>query len=216
MQNKKGKLVVISGFSGAGKGTTVKYLIENFGNYALSISATSRKKRPGEEDGTHYFFISKSEFEELIANDDLLEYTKYSDNYYGTPKGFVDEKLKSGQNVLLEIEINGAMNVKSKFDEAILIFLTAPSYEDLISRLRNRNTETDDQIKSRLKIALNEASGAYKYDYVIINENVEETARIINNIINGDSETIEKENAKRDNTIKLINEIRTSIDKSIK
>lgn len=216
MQNKKGKLVVISGFSGAGKGTTVKYLIDHFDNYALSISATSRNKRPGEEDGTHYFFISKSEFEELISNDDLLEYTKYSDNYYGTPKGFVDEKLKSGQNVLLEIEINGAMNVKAKFNEAILIFLTAPSYEDLISRLKNRNTETDEQIKSRLKIALNEASGASRYDYVIINHDVGESASIINDIISDNVDTINKVNSDRKKVLDIIDEIKDSIEKFVK
>ena len=216
MQNKKGKLVVISGFSGAGKGTTVKYLIDHFDNYALSISATSRNKRPGEEDGTHYFFISKSEFEELISNDDLLEYTKYSDNYYGTPKGFVDEKLKSGQNVLLEIEINGAMNVKAKFNEAILIFLTAPSYEDLISRLKNRNTETDEQIKSRLKIALNEASGASRYDYVIINHDVGESASIINDIISDNVDTINKVNSDRKKVLDIIDEIIVSIEKFVK
>jgi guanylate kinase len=216
MQNKKGKLVVISGFSGAGKGTTVKYLIDHFDNYALSISATSRNKRPGEEDGTHYFFISKSEFEELISNDDLLEYTKYSDNYYGTPKGFVDEKLKSGQNVLLEIEINGAMNVKAKFNEAILIFLTAPSYQDLISRLKNRNTETDEQIKSRLKIALNEASGASRYDYVIINHDVGESASIINDIISDNVDTINKVNSDRKKVLDIIDEIKDSIEKFVK
>lgn len=216
MQKKCGKLIVISGFSGAGKGTIVKYLIENYDDYALSISATSRNKRPTEEDGKHYFFITKTEFEDLISNDGLLEYTNYSGNYYGTPKSFVNEKLKASENVILEIEMNGAMNVKGKYNDAILIFIIAPSFESLIARLRGRNTETEEQIKSRLKIALNEASGASKYDYVIINEDAEESAAIVNNIIRGDLDTINKINNDRPRALNIINEIKDSIEKFVR
>ena len=181
MQKKCGKLIVISGFSGAGKGTIVKYLIDNYDDYALSISATSRNKRPTEEDGKHYFFITKTEFEDLISNDGLLEYTNYSGNYYGTPKSFVNEKLKASENVI-----------------------------------RGRNTETEEQIKSRLKIALNEASGASKYDYVIINEDAEESAAIVNNIIRGDLDTINKINNDRPRALNIINEIKDSIEKFVR
>ncbi len=215
MQNKSGKLIVISGFSGAGKGTIVKYLVDRYDDYALSISATSRNKRPTEEDGIHYFFITKKEFEDLISNDGLLEYTNYSGNYYGTPKSFVNDKLKASENVLLEIEMNGAMNVKKKYNDAILIFITTPSFESLVSRLRGRNTETEEQIKSRLKIALNEASGVDKYDYVIINENIEESASIINGIINGDSEIINKVDNDRTKVLSIISKIKDSIEEFV-
>ncbi len=216
MQNKSGKLIVVSGFSGAGKGTIVNHLIDHYKNYALSISATSRKKRPTEIEDIHYFFISEKEFENLINNDGLLEYTKYNENYYGTPKSFVIDKLNSGENVILEIEINGAMNVKKKYSDAVLIFVTTPSFDALYQRLKNRNTETEEQIRNRLKIALAEASGVDKYDYVIINEDVEVSAGIVDGIINDNQDTINKLNNERDKTLKTINEIKESIEKFVK
>lgn len=127
----KGCLVVVSGFSGAGKGTLMKSLIQKYDNYALSVSATTRNPRPGEEEGVSYFFKTKEQFEEMIATDALVEYAQYVGNYYGTPKAFVEDKRKEGKDVLLEIEIQGALKIKKKFPDALLIFITPPSAEEL-------------------------------------------------------------------------------------
>lgn len=211
-----GKLIVISGFSGAGKGTIVNYLMEHFSNYALSISATSRTKRPGEEEGTHYFFVSKDQFEDMIAGGELLEYAKYNDNYYGTPKSFVLEQLSKGKSVILEIEINGALQVKEKFNDAVLIFITTPSYDDLCNRLSARGTETAQQINNRLKIAVNEASGVEKYDYIIVNNEVEKSATLVNGIVCEDKATIDELISTRQNTIDIIRTIENNIKTNIK
>ena len=125
----KGILVVVSGFSGAGKGTVMKRLMEKYDDYALSVSATTRKPRPGEEDGREYFFRTRDEFEKLIEEDALLEYAQYVENYYGTPRSYVEEQLQAGRNVILEIEIQGAMKIKEKIPEALLVFVTPPTVE---------------------------------------------------------------------------------------
>ena len=134
MENK-GILIVVSGFSGSGKGTIMKRLLEKYDNYALSISATTRSPRPGEEDGREYFFRTVEEFEKMIAKDELIEYAKYVDNYYGTPRAYVEEQLQSGKDVILEIEIQGALKVKEKFPETLLLFVTPPSAKELKNRL---------------------------------------------------------------------------------
>lgn len=211
-----GKLIVISGFSGAGKGTIVKHLMEHFNNYALSISATSRNKRPGEQEGIHYFFVSKDKFEDMISHDELLEYAKYNENYYGTPKSFVAKQLSEGKNVILEIEINGALQVKKKFNDAILIFITAPSYESLVDRLRTRGTETIEQINNRLKIALNEASVLSEYSYIIINRDVERSATLIDGIVNDNSESIDIVSSTRTDVMDIIRSIENSIKTYVK
>ena len=126
----KGILVVVSGFSGAGKGTVMKRLMEKYDDYALSVSATTRKPRPGEEDGREYFFRTRDEFEKLIEEDALLEYARYVENYYGTPRSYVEEQLQAGRNVILEIEIQGAMKIKEKIPEALLVFVTPPTVEE--------------------------------------------------------------------------------------
>ena len=131
----KGILVVVSGFSGAGKGTVMKRLMEKYDDYALSVSATTRKPRPGEEDGREYFFRTRDEFEKLIEEDALLEYAQYVENYYGTPRSYVEEQLQAGRNVILEIEIQGAMKIKEKIPEALLVFVTPPTVEELERRL---------------------------------------------------------------------------------
>ena len=138
----KGILVVVSGFSGAGKGTVMKRLMEKYDDYALSVSATTRKPRPGEEDGREYFFRTRDEFEKLIEEDALLEYAQYVENYYGTPRSYVEEQLQAGRNVILEIEIQGAMKIKKKIPEALLVFVTPPTVEELERRLTGRGTET--------------------------------------------------------------------------
>ena len=146
----RGVLVVVSGFSGAGKGTVMKRLLEKYDNYALSISVTTRKPRPGEEDGREYFFRTKEEFEKFIEEDALIEYAQYVDNYYGTPRFYVEEQLAAGKDVILEIEIQGAMKVKEKNPEAVLVFVTPPTVEELKRRLTERGTETPEVIAERL------------------------------------------------------------------
>lgn len=181
--NKKGILIVVSGFSGAGKGTIMKELLKQYDNYALSISATTRKPRPGEEEGREYFFKTVEEFEKMIAKDELIEYARYVDNYYGTPRAYVEEQLEAGKDVILEIEIQGALKVKEKFPETLLLFVTPPTAKELKHRLVGRGTETMDVIEFRMNRAKEEAEGMDKYDYLIVNgvlaECVEEVHRII-------------------------------------
>lgn len=170
MSNPRGILIVISGFSGAGKGTVVNELVKDKDSYALSISMTTRNPRPGDVDGVQYFFVSREKFEETIANGGLLEYAQYCDNYYGTPKAYVEEQLAKGKNVILEIEIQGALKIKKQFDDAVLFFITPPSIDELVKRLRARGTETEEVIQKRVARAAEEAKGIEEYDYLIVND----------------------------------------------
>ena len=179
----KGVLAVVSGFSGAGKGTVMKKLLESFDDYALSVSVTTRKPRPGEVDGKDYFFRTKEEVEEMIAQDQLLEYARYVDNYYGTPRSYVEEKLSEGKNVILEIEIQGAMKIKEKIPEAVLIFVTPPSVDELRRRLEGRGTETQEVIESRLSRAAEEAEGMEDYDYLLVNDDLEECVEEVHRLV---------------------------------
>ena len=179
----KGVLVVVSGFSGAGKGTVMKALLERYDNYALSISATTRNPRPGEEDGREYFFRTRQEFEQMIRDDALLEYAQYVENYYGTPKSYVDKKLEEGKDVILEIEIQGAMKVKEKIPEAVLVFVTPPNMEELRNRLIGRNTETMEVIESRLRRASEGAEGIENYDYLLVNDVLDKCVSDLHNLI---------------------------------
>ncbi len=192
--NNKGILVVVSGFSGAGKGTIMKQLMNKHGqNYALSISATTRNPRPGEEHGREYFFLSVEEFQKMIDSDELVEYAKYVDNYYGTPRKYVEEQLEAGKNVILEIEIQGALKIKQKFPDTLLAFVTAPNAEELKNRLIGRGTETADVIASRLSRAYEESLGVENYDYLIVNDDLDNCVELVNDII-----TAEKENKASD------------------
>ena len=179
----KGVLTVVSGFSGAGKGTVMKRLIQKYDDYALSISVTTRKPREGERDGIEYFFKTKEEVETMIENDEFLEYARDVDNYYGTPRFYVEEMLAKGKNVILEIEIQGAMQIKAKNQEAVLVFVTPPSFEELRNRLVGRGTETADVIESRLKRASEEAEGMPSYDYILVNDQVEDCVDRLHQII---------------------------------
>ncbi len=170
---KRGILLVISGFSGAGKGTVVNRLREKYDEYALSISMTSRAPRPGDVEGETYFFVTREKFEKTIAENGLLEYAEYCGNYYGTPRAFVEQQLDLGKNVILEIEIQGATNIKKAFPESLLIFLTPPSASELERRLKGRGTETEDVIMKRLKRASEESEGMDKYDFIIVNDDLE-------------------------------------------
>ena len=174
MNTQTGILTVISGFSGAGKGTIVKRLLEKYPqNYALSISATTRAPRPGEQDGREYFFRSVDCFEKMIENDELLEYARYVSNYYGTPKAYVQEQLKGGRDVILEIEIQGALKIKEQFPETLLLFMVPPSAQVLEDRLRGRGTETEEVVQKRLRRAVEEAEFIEKYDYLIVNDDLD-------------------------------------------
>ena len=163
---EKGILIVVSGFSGSGKGTIMRELLKKYDNYALSVSATTRAPRPGEEEGREYFFKSTEEFEKMIAKDELIEYARYVDNYYGTPRVYVEEQLEAGKDVVLEIEIQGALKVKEKFPDTLLLFVTPPSAQELRSRLVGRGTETMNVIEYRMSRAKEEAEGMEKYDYL--------------------------------------------------
>lgn len=191
MMADKGILVVVSGFSGAGKGTLMKRLLEKYDNYALSVSATTRAPRPGEEHGREYFFHTKQEFEELILQDALIEYAQYVDNYYGTPKAYVEKQLNAGKDVILEIEIQGALKVKEKMPETLLLFVTPPSAQELKRRLINRGTESLEVIESRLARAAEEAEGMPKYDYILINDEIEECVDTMHSIIQSQHDTVQ-------------------------
>ena len=180
---EKGIIVVVSGFSGAGKGTLMKELLSRYDNYKLSISATTRSPRPGEENGREYFFLSKEEFEKLIDEDGLIEHAKYVDNYYGTPRSFVEEELSKGKDVILEIEMQGALQIKKKFPNALLLFVTPPSAEELERRLRGRGTEEDDVIRKRLSRAKEEAQGIDEYDNIVINDDLDVCVKQMHAII---------------------------------
>ena len=180
---KKGMLAVISGFSGAGKGTLMKRLLNEYDNYSLSISATTRDPRPGERDGVDYFFVTKERFQEMIQNVELLEYAKYVDNYYGTPKAYVESEMEKGRDVILEIEIQGALKIKAKFPETVLIFITTPSAEELKKRLMHRGTESDEVIMKRLERASLEAIGVEAYDYILVNDDLDKTVKHLNYLI---------------------------------
>ena len=186
--NKEGILIVVSGFSGAGKGTIMKALLERYDNYALSISATTRNPRPGEEEGKAYFFKTTEEFEKMIAKDDLIEYAMYVGNYCGTPKAYVEEQLCAGKDVILEIEIQGALKVKEKFPNTLLLFVTPPSAEELRKRLEGRGTETREVIDGRMKRAIEEAEYMDQYDYLVVNDELDVCVEEMHHLIQGEHE----------------------------
>ena len=172
--NQRGILIVVSGFSGAGKGTLMKELMKRYEEtYALSVSATTRNPREGEVDGREYFFKTTEEFEKMIAKEELIEYARYVENYYGTPRTYVEQQLEAGKDVILEIEIQGALKVKKRFPDALLIFVTPPSAGELRRRLVGRGTETIEVINARLRRAAEEASGMEAYDYLLINDEID-------------------------------------------
>ena len=171
--NRKGIIIVVSGFSGAGKGTVMKALTAKYDQYALSVSATTRTPRTGEVNGREYFFVTTEEFEKMIDEDGLIEHAKYVNHYYGTPRKYVEDKLSKGIDVILEIEIQGALQIKEQYKDAVLLFITPPSAEVLEKRLRGRGTETDEVIAKRLSRAKEESVGIEKYDYIVVNDKLE-------------------------------------------
>ncbi len=179
----QGSLVVVSGFSGTGKGTVMKRLLEEKEDYALSVSVTTRPPREGEENGREYFFITEEQFREMIRSDELLEYATYVSHSYGTPAAYVFEKMEQGQNVLLEIDIQGALKVKAKYPEALLVFLIPPSAEELRRRLVSRGTEDWETIVRRLARAAEEADVVSAYDYVLVNDDLDQCVDALDRIV---------------------------------
>ena len=180
---KQGTLVVLSGFAGTGKGTIMKELLSKHNSYALSISATTRNPRPGEVDGREYFFKTKEEFEAMIEAGEFLEHACYVGNYYGTPKQYVREQLEAGKDVILEIEIQGALSIKKQFPDALLLFVAPPSADELKERLVGRGTETADVIEQRLARAVEESKGIENYDYLVVNDNLDECVENVHQMI---------------------------------
>lgn len=186
---RKGILIVVSGFSGVGKGTLMKQLVHSYDNYALSVSMTTRQPRPGESDGKEYFFVSREVFEKTIAENGLIEYANYCGNYYGTPKEYVEKQLEKGKDVILEIEIQGALKVREQFPTALLLFVMPPSAQELKKRLEGRGTETEEVIDKRLKRATEEAEGIENYDFIVINDKLEECVKEMHGLILAAHET---------------------------
>ncbi len=200
----KGKLIVVSGFSGAGKGTVMKAIMEQHDTYALSVSVTTRKPRPGEKDGEAYFFITDDKFRQMINNNELIEYAGYVGHYYGTPRRFVEDNLAEGKDVFLEIEIQGAMKVKKQYPDAVLMFITPPDAQELRRRLIGRGTETMEVINERLKRAVQEAEGVEEYDYIVINDILQECVETVDKIV-------KSEHNRTDERISLIQSIRSEL-----
>lgn len=185
--SKRGKLIVVSGFSGAGKGTLMKKLLAAYPDeYVLSVSVTTRSPRNKEVDGVDYYFKTQEEFDRLAAEGYFIEYAGYTDNSYGTPKPFVEENLAAGRHVILEIELQGALAVKKQYPDAKMVFITTKDADTLESRLRGRQTETEEVIRKRLAKATKEADGVNQYDHIVINDKLDETVKKLHEIFQSD------------------------------
>lgn len=182
------KLFVISGCSGVGKGTVINKFMERNKDFILSVSCTTRNPRPGEVDGVNYFFLTKEEFEKNIKEDKFLEHAQFAGNYYGTKKKYIKQKFEEGYNIILEIETNGALQVKEKMPEAVLIFIAPPSLEELEHRLRGRHTEDEETIQKRLAQVKIELERSQKYDYTVINDNIDRAVEEIERIVKSNVE----------------------------
>ncbi|WP_311492427.1 guanylate kinase [uncultured Anaerococcus sp.] len=190
---KKGFLLVISGPSGVGKGTVLHDLMNTQTNLVYSVSATTRKKRDGEIEGVSYFYLNHDEFERMIAEDKFLEYAHVHNNYYGTPKEFVEKKINEGKIVILEIDVQGALNIKKNTDNGVFIFLAPPSLKELKKRIVGRGTETDEDIKIRMNNAKKELQHIKDYDYIVINDHLNSAITSVNEIINAEKHKVFRE-----------------------
>ena len=205
--SNQGKLMVVSGFSGVGKGTVIKQLMEENPNFVFSVSGTSRYMREGEVHGVHYFFLTKEEFEEGIREGKFLEHAQYAGNYYGTPRDYVMSQMEQGNNVVLDIEVQGALQVMERLPEAKSIYLIAPSAEILIKRLMGRGTENTEQIKARMLQAIKETEIIPSYQHILINDTIEETIRNILAVADGAIQSAEE----REKAMKIVEEIRRDL-----
>ena len=190
----KGRLVIVSGPSGSGKDTILKKVLERLPEIKFSISSITRPMRPGEVEGEKYNFVSVSFFEEMIKNEQLLEYNNYVGNYYGTPKAPVDEVIKTGGEIIVEVDVNGHKNIRNRVDSALSIFIMPPSIEVLKQRLTSRGTDSQEVIEKRMKEALSEISCAKDYDYIVVNDDLEKAVDDFVTIINADRLNIERQN----------------------
>jgi len=181
--DRKGILVVVSGYSGVGKGTLMKELTARYGQYALSVSATTRAPREGEADGREYFFKTEEEFEEMIEQERLIEYASYCDHYYGTPKDYVEAQLAAGHDVILEIEQQGALKVKAQNPDVLMLFVMPPDAQTLVERLRGRDTESEEVIRQRLVQAIEESKYVDRYDYMVINADLDQAVEEVHQLI---------------------------------
>lgn len=185
-KNKKGLLIIFSGPSGSGKGTIMKSLLASRDDTVLSVSMTTRAPRPGEIDGYHYHFVTREEFQKTIEEDGFLEYAEYNGNFYGTPEAPIRRLLNEGKNVMLEIEVQGAEKVMDHRSDVVSIFITIPSFEELERRLRGRGTEPEEVIQGRMKTSQYELSRAFRYQYIVLNDEVEKAVDRINTIIDAE------------------------------
>ncbi|MCI8586840.1 MAG: guanylate kinase [Lachnospiraceae bacterium] len=201
---RQGILIVVSGFSGAGKGTIMKKLLAEHKQYALSVSATTRAPRPGEEEGKDYFFKTREQFEQMIADGELIEYASYVNHYYGTPKAYVEEMLSQGRDVILEIEIQGARKIREQFPGAVLLFVTTKDARELKNRLARRGTESQEAIAQRLRRAVEESEGIEEYDYLVVNDELETCVREIHSIIESEHRRIRYH-------MELVNQVREEL-----
>ena len=173
----RGILLVVSGFAGSGKGTLMTELTKRYDNYALSVSATTRAPRPGEIDGKHYFFVTKEKFEEMVDKGELLEHACYVGNYYGTPKAFVEKQLSEGKDVILEIDIQGGLQIKKLMPDALLLFVMPPNVQEIYNRLKKRGTEDEPTIQKRMARGREEAELLKQYDFLVVNDDLEECTK---------------------------------------
>ncbi len=204
---RRGLLVVLSGPSGVGKGTVCSLLRRRMPELVYSVSATTRSPRTGEQDGVNYFFKTKEQFRDMIARDALLEHAEYVGNYYGTPRDFVERTLDSGKDVILEIEVQGALKVKEKFPEGIFIFLLPPSLDVLKQRITGRGTESDELIQSRMTVAAEEMNLLQHYDYAVVNDEIEAACYRIESIVTA-------EHCKRERYVNELNRMQPASEKA--
>ena len=209
MRNYRGILVVVSGPSGSGKGTICSELNKRRkDDVTISISVTSRRPRTNDIEGENYYFKTEQEFERMIENDELLEWIRYCDNYYGTPKYSIDEKLDKGMNVVLEIEVNGALNIKKRYKDSVLIFVVPPKYEDLIERLRGRGTEAEAVIQKRINKAIVEIQSVESYDYLVVNDTIQNAVYQLESIIDAERSKVTRNQGKLKRFIETLKEVK--------
>ena len=190
--SEQGKLMVISGFSGVGKGTVIKQLMEHHPNFVFSVSGTTRYMRDGEVHGVHYFFMSREEFEEGIDQGKFLEHAQYAGNYYGTPRDYVFSQMEQGNHVVLDIEVQGALQVKKAYEETQMLYLIPPSAEVLVRRLTGRGTETAEQVKARLGKAMEEIQYLPNYENILVNDTLDATEEAILTVAAGQKQSTEE------------------------
>lgn len=201
----RGLLIVVSGPSGAGKGTICKSLLQHYSGIQMSVSATTRKPRAGEEHGINYFFLEKDDFIQKIDRGEFLEHAKVYENYYGTPSDFVMDKINNGEDVLLEIDIQGALQVKERYPEGVFVFILPPSMEELKNRIIGRGSETEESLKIRYSSAIDEISFIKDYDYFVINDKIDSATKKLMSIIEAEKHKVV------DNMAELINEFKEEI-----